>query len=142
MVQVREPKSSTAPRRTFLRGMRDWMPHVVPRCFQIQDNALATAIQIFLQKSVENVEPKPQYRKIIWKVTYKADSLLPALSTSPIQPPLPTPTDEKCKNNKEAKNTMKIYSSEKYTWEEYDHSEIFEEPDNPDDQDYDPEIED
>lgn len=41
-----------------------------------------------------------------------------------------------------AKSNMKLIASNKYIWEEYDHSEVFEEPDNPNDEDYDPEIED
>lgn len=94
-----------------------------------------------LQKSVENVDSKPQYRKIIWKVTYKADSPLPALSTSAIQPSVPAP-NEKTKPNNDAKINDKSTASTKYIWGEYDHSEVFEEPDNPNDEDYDPGMED
>jgi len=94
-------------------------------------------------KPTEIVGSKPLSKKIIWKVTYKADSLLPTFSTSAIPSSTPIPTNGTQKRSEmSAKSNMKLIASNKYIWEEYDHSEVFEEPDNPNDEDYDPEIED
>ncbi|PVH89059.1 hypothetical protein DL98DRAFT_565863 [Cadophora sp. DSE1049] len=94
-------------------------------------------------KSANKAVSKLPYGKIIWKVKYNTDSPLPSFSSSAVPPPNPGPTDEKKKkNDKNDKSTKKSNPSINYIWKEYDHAEIFEEPDNPDDEDYEPEIED
>ncbi|KAH9224882.1 hypothetical protein DL95DRAFT_400182 [Leptodontidium sp. 2 PMI_412] len=67
--------------------------------------------------------PKPPPRKIIWKIKFNPTSV----SSSTIPPSDPTPTTKK-----------KTDTSQGYIWEEYDHSEVFEEPDDPYDEDYEP----
>ncbi|KAH7409529.1 hypothetical protein BKA64DRAFT_639819 [Cadophora sp. MPI-SDFR-AT-0126] len=90
---------------------------------------------IFTSDCTNKIDLKPPYRKIIWKVTYNTNSP----PSAAIPPPNPRPTDEKYKTNKKiAKETEKSHTSNVYIWKEYDHSEVFLEPDNPKDEDYDP----
>ncbi|KAK0110021.1 hypothetical protein ONS95_002682 [Cadophora gregata] len=106
------------------------------RVRQLCSNTLSTSTA----NLPERICSKPSYRKIIWKVTYKTDSPRPLPFNTAIQRPNPKPIGEK--NNRIGKRQNNINPSSKYISEEYDHSEVFEEPDNPADEDYDPEIED
>lgn len=76
------------------------------------------------------------YQKIIWKIKTKINvnvntHMPPATFSTPV--PKLTPAKKK---------KMKTRLSDKYEWEEYDHSEVFEKPDNEEDLDYVPPMED